>query len=392
MSDLLKTPDQALKSLIDNSTQTQNAALANELAKTLGYDTIQELIKDVGNKVSSTNAAERRMGEKLGAETITELALLVLKQEIVSQAKPSYLNFANIFDDGILDAGNSKQYLFNMPTGNSKYDPDQFIPINRTEQFLKQHIISIYDRNNIGEITLNPNTVQYRKNLTISEVNWLQYFKTGTLNQFLTELRSNLRMSFEMFKYDKIANYITSLQDIKTVQGTAKNMFDCFVDEIFPLLTNFDYYSSDYNRDQNFKGIVAAGASNMYMIMSANNLARFKTGIKSQVYNAQFLNFKNIMDDSRIFSLGKKFNISNENTPIVMKEETYIDDNTIYIFDKNIIKLLYQIDKQQSQSFAENLATQIVLHIWLTYDTLPWGQIVKYTNKNLKVLPGNEAA
>lgn len=370
--------------------KTENAKIANDYAKQKGYKNIQDLNNNLAKQMLDNSNVVRQAGERAAQQTIYDLSLLVLYQEVQGQHDAPYLEFAELFNDGYIKEGNAKTYIFNMITGNGSYDKTKFVPTQATTQSVKEHTIKMFESSSSAGQVLAANAVQYKKPLTILTPNWTQYFIKNALNQFLTELRISMRKSFKIFKFHKVSKFLTGLTDVKTIQGRATNMFDAFSEEIFPEIQKMDFYSSDYNRDQTFKGIEAAGSSNVYLIAHSNILSKLRTGIKSQLYNAKLLDIGGLMDSGRVFSLGNQFDIQDENTPITVTGTPYVDENTIWVFNKNLIKFLYQVNTNVTQSFAENLATQLILHVWFTMDTLPWGQVFKYTNQNLKVLPGNE--
>lgn len=367
----------------------EHTEIGNQYAKSKGFKNIKEMTNVIKSQLQDDSMVVKQAGERLAGHTIYDLALLVLYQEVVGPRDASYLDFAEMFNDGYIKQGNSKSYVYNFITGNGNYDKTKFVPEQATEQVVKQHIISMYMKNQQGQEQLAPNTVRYKKPLTLLTPNWTQYFTNNALNDFLTSLRINMRKSFKMFKFDKVARFLTGLQNVKTINGQAQNMFDCFTEEIFPEIEKMDFYSKDYNRDQTFKGIECAGANNVYMIAHSTIISKMRTGIKSQTFHYKLLDVKNLLD-SRVISLGNQFTIGDENTPVDVGATPYVDENTIWVFNKDLIKVLYQVNTSSTQSFAENLATQIVLHVWLTMDTLPWGQVFKYTNTNLRILPGNE--
>lgn len=368
----------------------EHTRISNEYAISKGYKNYSELSDKIKSLLGDNSFVNRQAGERVAGQTIYDLALLVLYQEVQTSRDAGYLDFAELFNDGYISEGNSKSYVFNMITGHSTYDKTKFIPEAATEQSVKQHIISMFKSSSSTGQVLAENAYQYKKPLTILTPNWVQYFIKNSLNQFLTDLRLSLRKEFKIFKFHKVAKFLTGLTNIKTIEGTAKNMFDCFSEEIIPEIQKMDFYSSDYNRDQTFKGIESAGSENVYLVAHSNIISKLRTGIKSQLYNAKLLDIGGLLDSNRVISLGNQFDIQDENTPISVTGTPYVDENTIWVFNKNLIKFLYQINTNATQSFAENLATQLVLHIWFTMDTLPWGQVFKYTNQNLKVLPGNE--
>ena len=88
-----------------------------------------------------------------------------------------------------------------------------------------------------------------------------------------------------------------------------------------------------------------------------------------------------------ILTLSNKLTIGNSQTAISTDSTQYVDEDTIYVFDKNLIKSLIQVQRNESQAWAENMTIQLTLHVWGVVGTLPWNKVFKYTNENLKVLP-----
>lgn len=360
----------------------QNKEIADSVAKERGYDSINELVTDVNSKLSSKNPATKMMGERIAASTVEDLLLLCLYQEIEGTDTADYIKFANRFDDGYIASGNSKEYVVNNDTGHDTYTPTMFIPSSLTTTNVDKYTIQMYDSKN----QLNSKAYQFKKQKTFIEPNWLPYFKEGKLAVFIMELREEIRRSYYMFKFDKIAKLITTSTPQTTVEGTAPNLFDAMNQEVLPLLRELTTYTNKYNY-QETTHINVLKPEDMILIANGEIIQQLNSGIKSQLFNAKFFDFKNIIGEENIVNLGNQLQISDGNTAVSVIDSPYVDKNTIYILDKSAIKHILQIDRYESQSFAHNLALTLVLHVWGAMDILPWKVFFKYHNTNLSTLP-----
>lgn len=358
----------------------KNKESADTLSQSLGFEDSEAFLAQTGANLKSEDFNVRTIAEGTATAWFSKLLMLCLYQKIQSVGQFEVLSFANLFDDGTIENGNSKEYIFNKPTGKTEWLANMFVPDKKSKKSVESHVIQMYD----ADGNLGPKAYQFKKTQTIESFEYLPYFLSGTLNEFIYDLTQQIEDVYAYFKFEKLASLATSLAPAKTVAGTATNMFDCLVNEVFPLIKEMTLPNVDFNYNALSKAIGVSQIDDLLIIMSTANAQKISSGIKTQLYNAQL--FGSLGWEDRIVNLGKHFVIGTQEDDIAMGNE-FVDDNTIYVIDRKAIKHLLQINKKESQSWAENMTISVALHVWGAADILPWGKCFKYTNVNLSKLP-----
>lgn len=374
----------ANKPIIDE-TAINNRKIADDIAASPQFDGTDAptLIASIQEGLNSKNAVKENNAKQTARAFTKDLLLLCLYQEIEKNKTPGYLDLAHKFDDGVIANGNSKEYIASKPTGHDVFRQDQFIPAKVSTKSVESHVIQMYDAGG----TLNKNAYQFKKSTTLQESLWLPYFKSGSLSSFVAEITKAAHNVYNLYKFNKIATMITEANFQKKIAGVADNMFDAISGEFLPALRDMLYLNSSYNYSAASKYIQVNTMDDLIIIMSSGNLQRLKSGIKSQLFNSQFLGVDKELSEANVICLGNKIVIGDEDTDITVSDIPYCDDNTIYVVNKNALRHINQINKSGSQSYADNMTIQLTLHVWGALDILPWGQMFKYTNPNLSVLP-----
>lgn len=366
--------------------------IADDIAKTTVNSTTGETFKDIkdlqntaNDLMRSSNIVEQQRGMEIARGAVKDLLLLCLYQQIEGNKLPGYMDFANKFDDGYIENGNSKQYMFSNDTGVDSYQETEFVPSAVTNTSVDSFIIQMYSAGGV----LNANQAyQFRKPKSITEAQWIPYFKAGKLAEFIGILRNEIHRVYSYYKFNKIATKITTSTPAKTIEGTATNMFDCFVKEVLPTIREMTTLNSKFNYDVRNKNLTAAAPEDLMLIANGKVITQLSAGIKTQLFNQQLLDYHNLLDSMNIVNLGNKIVVPEDvNTPISVEDTPYVDEETIWIVHKDALKHVLQIDRTESQSFAANMVIQLYLHVWGALDILPWGQIVKYHNANLMTMP-----
>ncbi len=344
-------------------------------------------VTNLAREASNMDPSARRtaMMKSVG-EVANTLMLLCLEQALQTTELPDYMSFANAFDDGYIASGNSKEYVFQRLTGIDSWDPDLFVPNKVTKTSVAAKVISIYNPDG----TLSPQGHQFKKNITIQEAVWLPYFIAGKVAEFIAMYRNALQKVFRLYKYDLVMSMITGSTPAKVINGTADNMFDCFVKEIIPTIRDMTTMNNQYNYAQDDENIQYANPEDLFVIMNGKVITQLESGIKSQLFNSKLLNIHNVLDETRIINPGNKITVPHDSDQLISVGSTptpYVDENTVWIVHKDALKFLMQIDRLESQNWTQNMTIQLVLHAWFCLDFLPWGMIVKYTNKNLMTMP-----
>lgn len=382
---------------LKNKTKTgdRNTDIAHEVAETMGYENAKDLMEKTITDINSKNPARAQAGRAIAAEFTKQLALLILYQEIESPNIPNKYNWANHFDGGNISQGNSKEFVMTIPTGNDEYNADNFIPTKHTSPLIETKIISMYVENASGQREKAPGTYQYLKPLTIVESQWYPYFMAGKLGEFISRITELMRKSYDLFIVSKMENFIKSMTFKKTITGsgnanttpgTAQDMFACLSNEVIPNIEKMSYLNTEYNLSSTSKNIGAPNSSEILVFMNNNIKSKLRTGVMTRLFNAHMISLDQVVPSENWIGTAGSITVGNSDTAISIGND-WIDDNTIYVFTKNAIKHCLQVNRTESQAWAQNMTIQIVLHIWGTIDYLPWEKGFKYTSDKLSKLP-----
>lgn len=359
--------------------------IADTYANSIGKKSIDEVIKPIQEGLDSEDIAVQDLARAQARNTVEQLSRLILRQEIFTNPDANYIyNFVNKFKDGVVNEGNGKLYDFNNATGVDTWDATKFIPDGLTTTSVDEFKIEMY---NAGG-TLNTNQgYQFKKPITFIEKNWIPYFRSGNLIGFIGQLQANMEKSWNYYMFDKLATKITSATYNKTISGTAANAFDAWSSEILPAIRNMTLLSAEYNQKTGQTNLMLSNPKDLLIIASSKTIQTLESGIKSQLFNAKFLDLKGILDEDNFTNLGNKITVGPTTDAVSVSTTPYVNDSTIYVIHKDAIKHFTQVDRVETQFFAHNLSTTIVMHKWGALDFLPWGQCFKYTNANLNTLP-----
>lgn len=361
----------------------QNKKVAETYAKSRGYNDINEITDKAREMIKSDDVAQRQLGMRLAQETVQDLLLLCLNQELMDNPLPNYMNLTERVFDEYMRNGNAKEYVADLDTGVSTYLDTQFIPDAQTLQQLEKYFIQIYD----SEKTLNPKAYQFKKQQTIPVNEWLPYFMSGELNRYIQYKQDSLNRAYKIYIYNKLCTIITDPLTGKTINGSATNLFDAVL-ELAPHIDRMYQYNATYNAQQTSKLMYAAKPEDILIFTSTEIRSMLMNGIKSQVFNANFVgdSHKSFNYDNLKF-LGNKITQGDSNTINEDSGTEWIDDNTIIVLDISRIKHIIQVDQSSTQSFASNLTEYISKDIWGAMDILPWCKKLIYKNNNLKTIP-----
>ena len=370
---------------MSNQDKIKANKIAEEYAKQQGK-TLKEVIEPITSALNSDNENTRQLGVLNAKKVVEDLTTLMLRQEIFANKTSSYMtNFLSYFDDGMVNEGNGKLYDFNNATGVDTWNKNSFIPTAFTTTDVDEFSIVMYGANG----TLSDQGYQFKKPQVYSEKNWIPYFRAGNLSGFIAQLHSLIEHSWNLFIYDKLIRKITDTnkKPAKQITGTATNAFDCWATEILPAIREMTTDSVDFNYNSASKVLMSTSPEDLIVVASAKTIQTLQSGIKSQLFNAKFLDIKGLVDTENFFNPGKKLTIGDNSTRITNTTENYINDNTVIVLSKKSIKHFKQVQNVGVQGFADNMSTLIVKHVWGAMDWLPWGQAFIYTNNNLNTLP-----
>lgn len=367
-----------------------------------GYDNALDFLTALKNALDSGNVANQKLAEEQAADFTAKLIYLVLYQRIESHYNLEPYNWLNKFESQKIDAGNSHQYLATILTGNASYVDAMFVPNELTLPKIDSSMISLYDVKAADGKTLSQYGFQYKKPLTIQKVRWLEYFKAGTLQEFIEKITQEINTSFELFKVQLIQKMITDAKALagqsasdgihtqfKKIAGTATNMLTCFTNEIYPNIVKMRLLNSDYNLNLNgvTDTIFNSSKDDLLILVSTNTYTKLNSGILANVYNNKLASISSYINDENLILTGGNIVVGDQNTAISVSNTPLIGDDEVIVLDKNAIKQLYWVESTERQSWAHNMTLEIVLHVWGAFGWIPWGKGFYYQNANLATLP-----
>lgn len=362
----------------------KNKEIAAEYAASRGFKNIGELNDNIRTQLNSENPAERIVGERIAQQTVTDLLQLCLRQEIMNSPLPNYMGeiTEKVFE-GFLSEGNQKEYIADLSTGSTTIAGATFVPTEETIKKLESYTLQVYDSNK----QLNAKAYQFMKEQTIPLGQWIPYFKSGKLNEYIGKLQTSLNKVYQLYIFDKVAKIIADKTKGKIVNGTATNLFDAWL-EVLPHIDKMQQYNKDYNAEQSSQEMYASSPDDLVIFTSTKVRSLTKNGIKSQLFNAELLGANaKTLNDSNLKFLGNKITLSNQSTIITNAADEYIDDSTIIVVDMSRIRHLIQLDQAGTQFFQKNITEYISKNVWGIVDILPWCKKLVYTNTNLLSVP-----
>lgn len=367
---------------------------AHDIAKTdFGATDAKAFMDETNAMINSKNDAIRNNGLSRAAEFTKKLTLLMLYQEIDNMGGlTSKYEWVKMFNDGRIPNGNSKQYLAQIPTGYEPYESDDFNPKKKSLPKGDSHIISMYERDAQGNDILTAGAYQFNKPLTIQANEWLPYFKAGVLSQYIANLQSYMRECYEMFIIANICKKIKELAPAKEINITEtniddNNLFLAMVNDIIPIIEDMKFYNSDYNYEVGRGTAHTINADDIIIITSYKTILKLRAGVMSRVFHSEMISPTNFIPESNWIGLNKELIVPVDSNEAITTGNDVLDDNTMYIMDKGLIKHLVQVEESGNQGYINNMTIQHNLHVWGVIDLLPWKKCVKYTNVNLNKQP-----
>jgi len=77
-----------------------NKEIAQKYAESKGKKSIKEITDSANKMMESENAVERALGKAIAQETVQNLMLLCLRQELMDNPLPNYMNLTERVFDG----------------------------------------------------------------------------------------------------------------------------------------------------------------------------------------------------------------------------------------------------------------------------------------------------
>ena len=362
-----------------------NKEVAAAYAKSKGRNSIGEITREANAMMASENPAERAIGKAIAQQTVQDLLLLCLRQEIMDNPLPDYMNLTERVFDGWMTEGNQKEYVADIDTGVSSYSNTPFVPSAQTIQKLEKWTLQVYTKQG-SNVQLSPQAYQFKKEQTLPVNEWLPYFKKNALNEYITKKQQSLNRAYKIFIYNKLCNLIVSETTGKVINGTATNLYDALL-ELAPEIDGMLFYNYKYNAEQQSKVPYAAQSKDILIFTSRKVRSAIINGIKSQVFNAQLVGTsERTYTYDNVKCLGDKVTQTDQSTVNTVGDE-WLNDNTIIVIDISRIRHIIQVDENATQGFAANLTEYLSKHVWGVIDIMPWCKKIVYKNSNLRSIP-----
>ena len=370
--------------MAEKNLKETNKEVAQKYAESKGKKSIGEITSRANELMESDNAIDRALGRAIAQETVQDLLLLCLRQEIMDNPLPDYMNLTERVFDGWMTEGNQKEYVADLDTGTSSYSNEPFVPEHQTMQKLEKWTLQIYTKQG-ASVQLSPQAYQFKKEQTLPINEWLPYFKKNALNEYITKKQQSLNRAYKIFIYNKLCNLIVA-ENGKVINGSATNLYDALM-ELAPEIDGMLFYNYKYNKEQQSKLAYAANSKDILIFTSRKVRSAIMNGIKSQVFNAQLVGTsERTYTYENVKCLGDKVTQTDQSTVNTVGDE-WINDNTIIVVDISRIKHIIQIDENATQGFAANLTEYLSKHVWGVIDILPWCKKIVYKNSNLRSIP-----
>ena len=371
--------------MAEKNLKETNKEVAAAYAKSKGRNSIGDITREANAMMASENPAERAIGKAIAQQTVQDLLLLCLRQEIMDNPLPDYMNLTERVFDGWMTEGNQKEYVADIDTGVSSYSNTPFVPANQTIQKLEQWTLQIYTKETNGQVRLSPQAYQFKKEQTLPVNEWLPYFKKNALNEYITKKQQSLNRAYKIFIYNKLCELIVA-ENGKVINGNATNLYDALM-ELAPEIDGMLFYNYKYNKEQQSKLAYAANSKDILIFTSRKVRSAIMNGIKAQSFNAQLVGTsERTYTYENVKCLGDKVTQTTQDAINTVGDE-WINDNTIIVVDISRIKHIIQIDENATQGFAANLTEYLAKHVWGVIDIMPWCKKIVYKNSNLRSIP-----
>ena len=387
----------------------------NQLANEAGFESAGEYLESLREGINSPNKARSMDASRAAGDFTSKLTLLTLYQAIDGEFNLGVYDWVNKFEVSKITAGNSKQFIRNILTGADDYNENTFNPTSATKPQVDAYTISLYSANTTSSApaTLSTYAKKIVKPLTILKAEWMPYFISGKLQEFVNKIAQQINESVSLIKFDlfqQMVNKIKTGYNTSNVQEGMKKVFDesgrtgavnisaqvtnildVFTKVVFPNITNMAFLNNEYNislRGQESTSLNSSTRDDILILVNNKTYTKLTSGVLANVFNNKLASVEKYINPDNIIPCGRKITTSNSSTAIgVHNSEDLIAENEVLVINKNVFKSLLFVDESGSQSYVTNMSLQLVAHLWIACGIIPWGQgFVVRTNK-LTVMP-----
>ena len=387
----------------------------NQLANEAGFESAGEYLESLREGINSPNKARSMDASRAAGDFTSKLTLLTLYQAIDGEFNLGVYDWVNKFEVSKITAGNSKQFIRNILTGADDYNENTFNPTSATKPQVDAYTISLYSTNTTSSAaaTLSTYAKKIVKPLTILKAEWMPYFISGKLQEFVNKIAQQINESVSLIKFDlfqQMVNKIKTGYNTNNVQEGMKKVFDesgrtgavnisaqvtnildVFTKVVFPNITNMAFLNNEYNislRGQESTSLNSSTRDDILILVNNKTYTKLTSGVLANVFNNKLASVEKYINPDNIIPCGRKITTSNSNTAIgVHSSEDLIAENEVLVINKNAFKSLLFVDESGSQSYVTNMSLQLVAHLWIACGIIPWGQGFVVRTDKLTVMP-----
>lgn len=397
------------------TTQQMVLENGNQLANEAGFDSAGEYLESLREGINSPNKARSMDATRAAGDFTSKLTLLTLYQAIDSEYNLGVYDWINKFETAKITAGNSKQFIRDILTGVDNYNENTFNPTSATKPQVDAYTISLYSTNTTSSnaATLSTYAKKIVKPLTILKAEWMPYFISGKLQEFVNKIADNINKTISLVKLqifqDLVSKVKTGYNSSNQNEGLKKvfdesgrtgtvnisaqvtNILDVFTKVVFPNITNMAFLSNEYNAnihgDTQSSSLNSCSKDDILILVNNKTYTKLTSGVLANVFNNKLTEVSNYINPENIIPCGKKITVGNSNTAVNVGNDDLITENEVLVINKNIFKSLLFVDESGSQSYVTNMSIQLVAHLWIACGIIPWGQGFVVRTPKLAIMP-----
>lgn len=351
---------------------------------------LKDIYEDIQADINSKNPVSRERGVRAAAQFTNQLMKLVLRQTMdIIELSEKENKIISKFQNYEMGEGNTYQFILDLNTGVDSYHKTPFIPEDYTDPQIEVKNCSWLKEN--GD--LNDWSFQFHKPMTLAQHEWLPFFKTNTLSQFVGRIRAQMSESITLMKRAKIQKFIKELPIGKQITGAVSNVdcYDSFL-ELIDLIDTVQFDTNEYclsaGTNKASKNIKAAKKSDLILLINKKTLNLLRTGIKARLTNPGAFDLSSVIDMDNVVEFYKMINDNvDSKTVITTSNDSVVEPNTIIVLDKKALILINKLEFYGEQLYNKNMAIELDLHYWFMLDYLPWRKGFKFTDNKLTVVP-----
>lgn len=385
-------------------------ATANEVANKYGFETGEDLVNNITHNLTNEDVVKSADATRAAGDLISKLSLVLYQQTIYDNlGTSSVYRWVNKFEKDNLPFGNSRQLGQTVLTGAGVYDANAWVPQNSTDPQYNDTFYIKFLKDD-GR-TLATNSYKYKKSLTLQQHNWTYYFTSGKLSELISKIRSEMSETFELFvaqQYQKIIKNLASGTaqvtianagengsnlKLKKITSTATDTFQAMLD-LLKELTNITEDVNQFTIASDSTNIRPVRIDNLVIFIPKALKAKFRSGILSRLPSSGEFAYDKIFSENNTFVSGLELSeimtANNGNTTaITVTQNTFLDDNTIVVLEKDALIHTFVIKQLESQYYGENLNTQLTQHSWGNFAVNPFKRGFVFKCTNLLTDPNN---